>query len=117
MINVGDIVKVTDWGKGYSTNADWIEKHYKAGDIPLKYVIHFAYGDCGAYVKHQYNDNAEYKVLYKDEEKALITRNGRYVGETYILGLAGIEEYKTEMTVAEIEKKLGIRNLKIIKED
>lgn len=121
MIKVGDIVRVTDWGCQYSTNSLWFETH--KDDLETEWLINYAYGDETHYMGHQYSDINKYQVLYVDEceAKCLITQKGYLVRDVYLIGLKGVELYdkpiEIEMTISEIEEKLGIKNLKIIKED
>lgn len=123
MIQVGDIVRVTDWGRQYSRFTDWFKEH--TGQLKTEWLIKYAYGDETHYGGFKCNDITRYRVLYIDivDEVCLITRMADYSDkaefEVYLIGLNGVELYDkpTEMTISEIEEKLGIRNLKIIKED
>lgn len=121
MIKAGDSVRVTDWFYAYSRADEWFTEHLD--DLEIEWLIKYAYG-CKPYIENKCDDNTKYRVLYVDEcEKAcLITHaNGRsdYIYDVYLIKLDGVELYDkpTEMTIAEIEEKLGIRNLKIVKED
>lgn len=120
MLKVGDIVRVTDWGCQFSTNSLWFVEHMD--DLETEWLINYAYNNSTHYMEHQYNDTNKYRVLYVDEhdKKCLITQKGYSdrVSDIYLIGLEGVELYDkpTEMTVSDIEKKLGIKNLKIIKE-
>ena len=122
MIKVGDIVRVTDWGCQYSTNSLWFETH--KDDLETEWLIKYAHGDSTHYKEHQYNDINKYQVLYVDERegKCLIAQKGYSdrVYDIYLIGLKGVELYdnptETEMTISEIEKRLGIKNLKIVKD-
>lgn len=122
MIKVGDIVRVSDWGRQFSSNSSWFKTHID--DLETEWLIKYAHGDSTHYTKHKYNDTNKYQVLYVDEyeKKCLITLNHdcyNYVSNVYLIGLKGVELYDkpTELTISEIEEKLGIKNLKIIKED
>ena len=121
MIKVGDIVRVTDWGCQYSTNSLWFEAH--KDDLETEWLIKYAHGDSTHYINHQYNDTNKYQVLYVDEYegKCLIASKTCFdrVYRVYLIGFKGVELYDkpTEMTIAEIEEKLGIKNLKIVKEN
>lgn len=121
MIKVGDIVRVTNWVHQYSSNDVWFKTHID--DLETDWLIKYAHGDSTHYMNHQYNDMNKYQVLYVDEyeAKCLIaskTHSNR-VDRVYLIGLKGVELYDkpTEMTISEIEEKLGIKNLKIVKED
>ena len=120
-IKVGDIVRVTNWGRGYTTNAAWFEEYSVCLDF--KWVVKYSYGNENNYIHYQFDDNRKYKVLFIADDRALITLNiggcdPEDYGATYLIGTDAIELYDSpvEMTVAEIEEKLGIKNLKIIKE-
>lgn len=119
-IKVGDIVRVTNWGKGYTTNTAWF--HENLNELETSWIIRYAYDDEYNYLHHKYDDPNRYAVLYIDEktERALITpKNIGSSSKVYLIGMDGLELYDQppiEMTVAEIEKKLGIKNLKIVKE-
>ena len=122
-IEVNDIVRVTDWGKQFSSNTAWFNEHRT--ELNLDWIIRYAYKDSRHYVEHQYDDNNRYKVLFVDTQynKALISSYTHFFSseyeEVYLIGIGGIELYDkpTEMTISEIEEKLGVKNLKIIKEN
>jgi len=121
MIKAGDIVKVTDWGYQHSTSSAWFEAYID--DLETEWLIKYAYGDETSYKEYRCNDNKKYKVLYVDkyEKTCLITLADDYsdfVSAVYLIGCVGVELYDkpTEMTIAEIEEKLGVKNLKIIEE-
>ena len=122
MLKVGDIVRVTDWGCQYSTNSVWFMAH--KDDLKTEWLINNAYGDSTHYEGHQYSDTTKYRVLYVDEYdgKCLITRYycSDRIYEVYLIGLKGVELYdkptEIKMTISEIEKRLGIENLSIVKE-
>lgn len=120
-IKVGDIVRVTDWGTMYDSNESWFETQYTQGKIPLIFVARYAYGDNYNYCNYMYDDDTRYKVLYVSDEpkpRILIRDERPMCDKIYLLDIDGVELYdkSVEMTVSEIEKKLGIKNLKIIKE-
>lgn len=124
MIKVGDIVRVTDWGRQFSSNSLWFETHID--DLETEWLIKYAHGNSTHYTEHKYNDTNKYQVLYVDEceEKCLITQKNYYydyVSNVYLISLKGVELYdkptEIEMTISEIEEKLGVKNLKIVKED
>ena len=119
-IKVGDIVRVTNWGKGYTTNTVWF--YDNLNELETSWIIRYAYDDEYNYLHHKLSDKSKYIILYIDEKskRALITCKDTGSSEkVYLIGMDGLELYDQppiEMTVAEIEKKLGIKNLKIIKE-
>lgn len=127
MIKAGDIVRVTDWRCQYVRCSDWFNTHIAS--LKTEWLIKYAYGDRTHYIDYidierACNDNKKYRVLYVDEyeKTCLITRAVDYskhpVFEVYLIGLKGVELYNkpTEMTISEIEEKLGVKNLKIIEE-
>lgn len=115
MIKVGDIVKVTDWGRNYSTHKQWFLDNMS--NLNIEWLIRYAFGDRSKYEECKYDDDTEYKVLYISDKdhRALISR-GTY--EVYLIGIDALMPYyvEVEMTIKEIEEKLGISNLKIVKE-
>ena len=120
-IKVGDIVRVTDWGDMFDTNTSWFETQYAKGKIPLNFVAQYAYGDDYNYRNYKYDDNTRYEFLYVSDEprpRVVICKERLKRSHIYLLDISGVELYDkpVEMTISEIEKKLGIKNLKIIKE-
>lgn len=118
-IKVRDIVRVTNWGELYVSDASWLETQYTQGKIPINFVARYAYGDDSNYRNHKYDDNTRYEVLYVSDElesKVLICEEGVIYANIYLLHVDGVELYDkpVEMTISEIEKKLGITNLKIV---
>ena len=119
MIKAGDIVRVTDWGRQYSRCSDWFKK--RTDQLETEWLIRYAYGDQAYYKESKCNDITRYRVLYIDisDKVCLITRAANdWLGCIYLIGLDGVELYgkPTEMTISEIEEKLGVKNLKIIEE-
>lgn len=114
-IRVGDKVKVTDWGYMYDTNYHWIMEKYKEDEISLDWVARYAYGNDKNYHTCKYNDDTKYEVVYISRNKALICEEGSWT-EIYMLDTSGLELYypPTEMTISEIEEKLGVSNLRIV---
>ena len=130
-IKVGDIVKVKNWGNSWNTDTNWFMEHQ---EIKPEWMINYKYGDWEKFDKYYETDNNDeeaYEVLYIDSvgERVLIRPYDEDVKEwdkrigfhtpTYLLGLKSIKlcDEPVEMTVSEIEEKLGIRTLKIIGED
>lgn len=119
-IKVGDIVRVTDWGSEFSSYDSWFKD--RANVLKLDWLIHYAYNTSAMIGHSELADDLEFRVLYVDDEinkHILITPKSRYLGGVYLIGIKGVELYdkSTEMTISEIEEKLGIHNLKIIKEN
>ena len=122
MIKVGDIVRVTDWGRQYSRRTAWFKEHIN--QLETEWLINFAYGDQTHYMEHKCDDITKYKVLYIDivAGLCLITPFSWFNGvidDVYLIGLDAVELYDKpiEMTISKIEETLGIKNLKIIKEN
>ena len=130
-IKVGDIVRVKNWGNSWNTCTSWFLEHSK--ELKPEWMINYKYGDWEKFNKYygERDDDEKYEVLYVDSigEKVLIRsydedtieleKEVGFLGSTYLLGLKAVELYDgepVEMTVTEIEKRLGIRNLKIIGE-
>ena len=115
---VGDIVRVTDWGELYTTNLDWFKRPSLA--LRTDWLIRYSYGNSTNYNKNRYDDKYRYKILFidDDENKILITFADCQNQEVYLIHKDGLELYDkpVEMTIEEIEEKLGIRNLKVIGE-
>ena len=118
-IKVGDIVRVTNWGKQYYSNESWFETQYTQGKIPLNFVARYAYGDTSNYRNCRYDDDTRYEVLYvsaRPKSRVLICDERPMCTNIYLLDIDGVELYDkpVEMTISEIEEKLGITNLKIV---
>lgn len=116
---VGDIVRVKDWGKNFGVDSKWFKRYYHS--LNIDWLIRYAYDDSYNFYSRQKTDNTEYKILFIDitENKILITANTPFEeNKVYLINANGLELYydPVEMTIAEIEDKLGIRNLKIIGE-
>ena len=114
MINVGDIVKVKDWGESYSYAMDWFIQN---DIISSQLMIRYAYGDGRKY--DEYNDETgfkdilKYKVLAVADGKALITENNldEYDNNSpaYVVSVNALINIKEihHMTIEEIEDELG----------
>ena len=78
MINVGDIVKVKDWGESYSSAMDW----FLINCIDSQLMIRYAYGDSHNYDIYNSDtgkkDTFEYEVLAVADDKALIAEPNNY---------------------------------------
>lgn len=119
MIKAGDIVRVKDWGCVYTTYAEWFRENMS--ELNIDWIIRYAYDNSSKYDTHKYDDTDKYQVLYVKDRYALITRSYSFpwsAGAVYLMGKDALELYDkpTEMTIAEIEEKLGVHNLKIVKE-
>lgn len=110
MIKVGDIVKVKDWGEGYSCAMDWFIRN----DIHSQLMIRYAYGDSRNYDMYNSDtgkkDPFEYEVLAVADDKALIAEPSNYSNTQAFLvrteALINIKEIR-HMTIEEIENELG----------
>lgn len=113
MINVGDIVKVKDWGESYSYSTEW----FLMNNIDIQLMIRYAYGDGRKYDEYNdetgFKDNLKYKVLAVADGKALITENNEYDkydnSPAYVIGVNALINIKEihRMTIEEIEEALG----------
>lgn len=113
MINIGDIVKVKDWGDSYSYAMDW----FMQNDISSQLMIRYAYGDGRKYDEYNdetgFKDSLKYKVLAVANGKALITEYDKYDNydnsPAYVVGVNALINIKEihRMTVEEIENELG----------
>ena len=110
MINVGDVVKVKDWGESYSTAMDWFLNNH----INNQLMIRYAYGDSINYDIYNSDtgkkDTFEYEVLAVANDKALIAEPSNYNNTRAFLvrteALVNINEIR-HMTIEEIEDELG----------
>lgn len=107
-LKVGDVVRVTDWGKSYSTNKLWFKEHEK--ELNIDWLIRFAYGDNRKYLdktvcKH---DTCKYIVLFIDDvfRLALIT-SGDEFDSVYLISTCAIVPCRKRMTLKEVETILG----------
>lgn len=116
MIETGNRVRVTDWGHGYPTCARWFKTHEH--EIEFDWAIRYAYGSSGKFHKCRYADDTAYSVLFIKDGKALITAGEFNDDDVYLIDVGALELYgqPIEMTISEIEEKLGIQNLKIVNE-
>ena len=111
----GDIVKVKNWGKRYTTNTPWFKEHYH--DLDIDWIIRYAYNDKD---HANYTSNEEpYKVLYCTDDLALITEDDSfYCEKVYLISTEGIKLANPikEMKLSEVENILGYR-VKIISDE
>ena len=119
MIEVGDIVKVKDWGESYSCAMDWFLNNH----IDNQLMVRYAYGDSRNYDVYNSDtgekDTFEYEVLAVADNKALIAEPSYYGNNTRAFlirteALINIKEIRY-MTIEEIEDELGYP-IEIIKE-
>lgn len=107
MIKAGDLVRVKNWGKGYTTYTGWFLNNFK--NLKPEWIINFAYNNSNKYENMCKTDSATYKVLYVEDSKALICEHDLFniVRETYLIGTDGLEDVPKRMTKKQIEKELG----------
>lgn len=91
---VGDIVRVKNWSKNYDTNVSWFISHLEG--IQPEWMIRYAFGTrrSSAYPTID-SDDSRYKILFIDEDVALITQDaqGRCVNgalPVYLIGVEGL---------------------------
>lgn len=110
MINVGDFVKVKDWGESYSCNIEWFLNNH----IDNQLMIRYAYGDGRNYDIYNSDtgekDTFRYEVLAVADNKALIAEPSNYNNTRAFLvrteALINTKEIH-HMTIEEIEDELG----------
>ena len=114
-IKAGDIVKVVNWGRNYSTYTDWFLE--QADKLKPEWLVRYAYNDSRNYERYPKNhsDNRRWEVLSVVEDCALITQPDLFRPEVYLISLDGLSPLTREMTLSEIEAELGYP-VKIIKE-
>lgn len=120
-MKVGDLVRVTNWGGGYTTNSAWFLDHVH--DLDVNYLIRYAYNDSTNFFKHKYDDNRVFEVLYVDDALApnalitLATDSTSFDSDDYkkvfLIGCDNLELANEpevhSMTLKEIEKELGYK--------
>ena len=117
-MKVGDLVKVKNWGGGFTTNAPWFLDHVH--DLDVNYLIRYAYNDSTNYLERKCNDDRIFTVLYVDDAaspNALITLTPNLVGfdndykKVFLISCRDLElvnkPEKRTMTLKEIEEELG----------
>ncbi len=116
-MKVGDLVRVNNWGGGFTTNTPWFLDHIH--DLDVNYLIRYAYSDSTNFLKRKNNDNRIFEVLYVDDAlapNALITlATDSYDDDDYkkvfLIGCQELElvnkPEKRVMTLKEIEEELG----------
>ena len=110
MINVGDIVKVKDWGESYSCFMEWFLNNH----IDSQLMIRYAYGDSHNYDVYNSDtgekDTSKYEVLAVADGNALIAKPSN-CGNTqaFLIRTKALVNTKEihHMTIEEIEDELG----------
>lgn len=107
MIKAGDLVRVKNWGRGYTTYTGWFLNNFE--NLKPEWIINFAYNDDSKFRDKCKTDSAIYKVLYVEDSKALICESDLFntVRETYLIGIDGLKDEPKRMTKKQIEKELG----------
>ena len=120
-MKVGDLVRVKNWGGGFTTNTPWFLDHVH--DLDVNYLIRYAYNDSTNYLKCKNNDDRIFEVLYVDDAlspNALITLaadsmdyNDNDYRKVFLIGCKDLELANEpevhSMTLKEIEKELGYK--------
>jgi len=120
-MKVGDLVRVTNWGGGYTTNIAWFLDHVH--DLDVNYLIRYAYNDSTNYFEHKHDDDRVFEVLYVDDAlspNALITLATDLMDysdddykKIFLIGCNNLELANEpevhSMTLKEIEKELGYK--------
>jgi len=116
-MKIGDLVRVKNWGGGFTTNTPWFLDHVH--DLDVNYLIRYAYSDSTNFLKRKNNDDRIFEVLYVDDAlapNALITlANDSYNDDdfkkVFLIGCRELElvnkPEKRAMTLKEIEEELG----------
>lgn len=107
---VGDIVRVVNWGKQYSTCTSWFIKH--ASELELEWMINYRYGNYSWNDNHSANE--QFKVLFVDDSKEGKCLIGRMlftgdVTHVYLISLDGLALARKAMTQDDIEMALGYK--------
>lgn len=84
-IKVGDIVKIVDTGKMYTTNSEWVKDH-----VP-ELAVYYAYGDDGGYNDGVKELNCEYVVRFIDGDKVYVQQNTT-IGKCYLVDVDGLKK-------------------------
>lgn len=120
-MKIGDLVRVKNWGGGFTTNTPWFLDHVH--DLDVNYLIRYAYNDSTNFLKRKNDDDRIFEVLYVDDALApnalitLATGSMDYNDDDYkkifLIGcndleLANEPEVRP-MTLKEIEKELGYK--------
>ena len=114
MIKAGDLVRVKNWGKGYTTYTGWFLNNFE--NLEPKWIINYAYGDDSKYRDKCKTDSAIYKVLYVEDSKALICECGLFARKTYLISTEGLKDTPKRMTKKQIEEELGY-SIEILEEE
>ena len=87
---VGDLVTVKDWGKGYSTNLGWFERH----KVPYNYAVRYCYDNNIDESLWETDENI-YTIIEIAENIALIERKdaSRYE-RVYLVNAEGLHKVK-----------------------
>ena len=104
----GDIVRVTNWGKQYSTCTPWFTKH--ASELKLEWMINYRYGNFLKNSDHHPNERFEVLFVDRDKKRCLIGEMFiNMIGSTYLIDEEGLAFVRKRMTQDDIEMELGYR--------
>ena len=120
-MKVGDLVRVKNWGGGFTTNTPWFLDHVH--DLDVNYLIRYAYNDSTNFLKRKNDDDRVFEVLYVDDAlapNALITLapdlmdyNDDDFRKVFLIGCNDLELANEpevhSMTLKEIEEELGYK--------
>lgn len=107
---VGDIVRVTNWGKQYSTYTPWFTEH--ASELELEWMINYCYCNGNFPKNSDYCRNKRFKVLFVDRDLGMCLIGETFInmlGCTYLIDENGLALVRKRMTQDDIEMKLGYR--------
>lgn len=120
-MKIGDLVRVKNWGGGFTTNTPWFLDHVH--DLDVNYLIRYAYNDSTNFLKRKNDDDRVFEVLYVDDALApnalitlapdLMTCNDDDYRKVFLIGCNDLklanEPEVHSMTLKEIEKELGYK--------
>lgn len=84
-IKVGDVVKVIDTGKAYTTCTDY----FKENEVPRDTVCRYAYGDSLGYDRGIRKLSNDFKVVFVAHNRCIIEASS---GKCYLIGCDGVEK-------------------------
>lgn len=114
----GDIVRVKNWGGGYTTFSDWFVSRIGNLDFKPDWAVRYAYDDDSNFLKCCHDDKRKYKVLYvscgasSEDTKVLIEEAGFspfVTPKVYLIDADALEGEAKRVTMRDIEKKFGCK--------
>ena len=101
----GDIVKVKNWGRSYSTNTNWFISH--KDELKVEWIARYAYENHQFFEYYTpYSDNNEYEILYLSGEYALITPVTSSSDSVYLIGIDALFSKVYTFSMSEAIRKL-----------